>query len=119
MMKMAKITICAIAVVAIGMPTIAVSASDNWCSPSGVAGSVYRGGASLAERTEGLCTGILKTTFGFFNPCLDLVKGCTNVVLAPIERPFAAIEWVTGSKPKQAKKASKVPVPKKPEMPAK
>ena len=44
--------------------------------------TLYRGGASVAENTEGLVSGVLKGTFSLFNPCLDIVKGCTSIVLA-------------------------------------
>jgi hypothetical protein len=57
-----------------------------------VAGTVYQGGVSLAERTEGLVSGCLKTTFSFFNPCLDVVKGCSTIVMSPIEKPLDYLE---------------------------
>jgi hypothetical protein len=75
---------------------------------------LYRGGVSTLERTEGLISGVLKGTFSLFNPCLDVVKGCTSIVLAPIEYPFT---YLSQSKKRVATKRSKVPVPKKPELP--
>lgn len=71
--------------------------------------TIYRGGASMVEQTEGLVSGVLKGTFSLFNPCLDIVKGCTNIVLAPIEAPFS---YFSKSTKYRAKKGSKSKKPK-------
>jgi len=75
---------------------------------------IYRGGVSALEQTESLFSGVLKGTFSLFNPCLDIVKGCTSIVLAPIEYPFT---YLSQPKKRVATKGTMVPVPKKPELP--
>ncbi len=77
---------------------------------------IYSGGVSALEQTEGLISGVLKGTFSLFNPCLDIVKGCTNIVLAPIEYPLS---YLDRSNRRVATKRHKVPVAKKPEVPKK
>jgi hypothetical protein len=110
MNKMAKITICGLLIVALAIPAFAGGAPDKRSTVSKVSGKVYKGGANMLARTEGLVSGCLKNCFSFFNPCLDVVKGCTNVVLSPIEKPFAYAEdaWAKRGK----KVAPKVPAPK-------
>ncbi len=65
-----------------------------------VSGAVFDTGAGIFDAGEGLLTGCLKRTFSFFNPCLDVVKGCTNMVMAPVEK---SIDFSEGLffKPKQ------------------
>lgn len=115
MNKMAKITICGLLIVALAIPAFAGGAPDKRSTVSKVSGKIYKGGADIADRTERLFSGCLKNCFSFFNPCLDMVKGCTNVVLSPIEKPFAYAEdaWAKRGK----KVAPKVPAPTKPELP--
>lgn len=110
MNKMAKITICGLLIVALAIPAFAGGAPDKRSTVSKVSGKVYKGGADMLARTEGLFSGCLKNCFSFFNPCLDVVKGCTNVVLSPIEKPFAYVEdaWAKRGK----KVAPKVPATK-------
>lgn len=115
MNKMAKITICGMLIVALAIPAFAGGAPDKRSTASKVSGKVYKAGADVLDRSERLVSGCLKNCFSFFNPCLDLVKGCTNVVLAPVEKPFAYVEdaWAKRGK----KVAPRVPAPKKPEIP--
>jgi hypothetical protein len=115
MNKMAKITICGLLIVALAIPAFAGGAPDKRSTVSKVSGKVYKEGANVLDRTERLFSGCLKNCFGFFNPCLDLVKGCTNVVLSPIEKPFAYVEDAWAKRGKRV--APKVPAAKKPEGP--
>jgi len=115
MNKMAKITICGLLIVALAIPAFAGGAPDKRSAVSKVSGKVYKGGADMLDRTERLFSGCLKNCFSFFNPCLDLVKGCTNVVLSPVEKPFAYVENAWAKRGKRV--APKVPAPQKPELP--
>lgn len=114
MNRMVMMCFCLILVVALAIPAFAGRAY----SKRSAVDHAYNGGVMVVEKTEGLITGILKSTFKLFNPCLDIVKGCTNIVLAPVDVPFNMLSKAT-SKPRKARKSSKVPLPKKPELPKK
>ena len=120
MSKTPMITVCALLIVALAVPAIAGSSSCKEGSLDAVAHRVYKGGTAIAVDTEAHLTGCLRNVFGLFNPCLDLVKGCTDVVLAPVEKPFAFMARAV-DKPKRAKRkaAQKIPVPQKPKIPEK
>jgi len=119
MIKIVKITLCALLIVALAVPALADGASEKRSTTSKVTGAIYKGGATALESTEGLLTGCLRRTFSLFNPCLDFVKGCANVALIPIEKPLEYVEKAA-FKPRQAKKAAaKIPEPQKPEIPQK
>jgi hypothetical protein len=115
MNKMAKITICGLLIVALAIPAFAGGAPDKRSPVTKVSGKIYKTGADIADRGERLVSGCLKNCFSFFNPCLDIVKSCTNVVLSPIEKPFAYAEDAWAKRGKRV--APKVPAPKKPELP--
>ena len=107
MIKMVKIAALTLLVAACFVsPVVAGSSSHSTTY------SIYRGGVSAVEQTEGLISGVLKGTFSLFNPCLDIVKGCTNIVLAPIEYPLSYVASFEMGKPK-AKKRLKVSATKK------
>ncbi len=55
-------------------------------------GAVYKGGSQILDRSGMLVNSCLKSTFGLFNPCLDFVKGCTTLVLSPLDKGFAYAE---------------------------
>lgn len=105
-----RIAIAMLLVVALAAPVFSANRSSTM-------GRVYSASASLAEQAEGAFSGCLKRTFSIFNPCLDLVKSCTNIVLIPIEAPFNLLSRYTAAP--AARKVPRVPVPKKPELPKK
>lgn len=113
MNNIAKMTICLFIVAVLAAPAIA-GAPHKGSYASQISGTLYRGGTTVLESTEGLFAGCLKNTFGLFNPCLDFVKGSTNIVLAPLDMPFAYFE--KGTVKTKAKGVSQVPAPKKPEF---
>jgi hypothetical protein len=115
MNKWLSLALCGLLVVALTLPVYANGASGKRSTVSKVTGTIYKGGASVLDRSERLVSGCLKNCFSFFNPCLDLVKGCTNVVMAPIEKPFAYVENAWAKRGQKA--APRVPAPKKPELP--
>ncbi len=113
-----------IAVAAVCVLLISVMAAPGFC---GVAykksGTLYRIGTSAYDRgvsfvanTETHLTGVVRNAFSLFNPCLDLVKGCSSLVLAPIEVPFDYISKATRTR---RGPRSRIPVPKKPTIPKK
>lgn len=91
MNKIAKITFCVLLIAAMAVPALANGTSKR-STVSKATHRVYSGAATVVAGTESLLTGCLRTTFSLFNPCLDVVKGCTSRVLAPVERPFAYVE---------------------------
>lgn len=111
MNHMMRICMCILLVVAVATPAL----SGNGTS---TLGKIYKESASLGEQVEGAFSGCLKRTFSLFNPCLDLVKGCTSIALIPIEAPFNLVSRIACPSPVQ-KQAPKVPMPKKPELPQK
>ncbi len=91
MYKLIKIAVCFVLISLLAVPAFSAGKTVDRTRPniiSNVAETVYDTSAGVVEKTEGLFSGCLKTTFSFFNPCLDLVKGCTTVVLAPIQKPI-------------------------------
>ncbi len=112
MNTIAKLAICGLLVGALAMPAFADGVPHK--RPSSPFVKMHQAGTAALVKTEGLVSGCLKRTFSLFNPCLDFVKGCTDVVMAPIERPFDYLEAKL-SKPRQVKKVSKVPESKKSE----
>ncbi len=115
MITFVRTVVCGILILALALPAFANGGAK--VKGTSVFGEIGKTGTLVVEQTEGIVTGCLKNCFSLFNPCLDFVKGCTSIVLAPIERPFDYVESKL-SKPKAAKKAAKsVPDPKKPELP--
>jgi len=55
-------------------------------------GTVYKSGSQVLDRSGMLVNSCLKNTFSLFNPCLDIVKGCTTRVLSPLDKGFAYAE---------------------------
>ncbi|MFH1117347.1 MAG: hypothetical protein V1792_25795 [Pseudomonadota bacterium] len=112
MIDMAKmIALLAVLAVAVASPADAGPRSSDSTTYK-----IYSGGVSALETTEGLISSVLKGSFSLFNPCLDIVKGCTNIVLAPIEYPLSYLDRPAR---RVATKTLKVPVPEKPELPKK
>lgn len=114
MCSIMKIVISALLITAMAAPGFAAGTANTSYSLSQISGTVYKGGASALDTAEGAVSGVFRRTFGLFNPCLDLVKGCSDRILSPIEKPFAYVESAV-FKPK-APGTGKVPAPKKPEM---
>ncbi|MBI5249252.1 MAG: hypothetical protein HY912_07140 [Desulfomonile tiedjei] len=115
MSTIAKLAICGLLIVVLAVPAFAGGVPQK--KSSSAIGSVYGAGVSAAEQTEGAVSGCLKSCFSLFNPCLDIVKCCSKVVLLPIEKPFDYVEGKLTGQKQAAKKASKIPEPKKPEIP--
>lgn len=114
MCSITKIVISGFLIAAMAVPGFAAGDANKPYSISQLSGTMYKSGSTALDKAEGVVSVVFKKTFGFFNPCLDLIKGCTDRVLSPIERPFAYVENAV-FKPK-ARGTSKVPAPKKPEM---
>lgn len=111
MNKPLLIALCGLLILALASPVFADGglvkrAHRSW-------GSTICGGINhAADQTAGAFTGCLKRTFSLFNPCLDAIKGCTNIVMWPIEKPFDYVERSVGkcwSCKKTAKAAPKRP----------
>jgi hypothetical protein len=113
-MSITKIVMSALLIAAIAVPGLAAGDANKSYSLSQISGTMYKGGATALDKAEGAMSGLFKRTFGLFNPCLDMVKGCTDRILSPIEKPFAYVENAM-FKPK-ARGTTKVPAPKKPEI---
>jgi hypothetical protein len=106
MNKKAAILICAFLIFALTVPVFAGKKPTKRSAARNVAGSVYNCGASALSQTEDALNECLVRTFSFFNPCLDLIKGASNLVVAPIEGP---INYFSRTKaiPKKRKAKSK------------
>jgi hypothetical protein len=116
MFRITQIAFCVLLIFLLGLPAFA--GGKPACKPqpsitSNVTGTVYDTGSGLVERTEGLVSGCFRSVFSFFNPCLDVVKGCTSRVLAPIERPFDCAENWVNERLAARKQAAVKPQPKK------
>jgi hypothetical protein len=120
MRKAPMIVITSFLMLALAVPALAGSSARVGDALYRVSNEVYSGGTSVLSETEHHVTEILRNTFGLFNPCLDLVKGCSRVVFAPLELPFDLMTEAK-AKPRKVRKRApqKIPVPEKPEMPNK
>jgi len=116
MNKRAFTLICV--VIALCMAVSAFAGSSKGFSVYKATSNAYNGATTRIAETEGHVTEILRNTFGLFNPCMDLVKGCSRLVFAPLEAPF---NYLARSKAKtksvRYKKGQQIPVPKKPDIP--
>jgi hypothetical protein len=119
------LALCAvISVFFLASPILAGNAPETGLSLSKVSkfgGQVSDGGKAYLVNTEAHLTGCLRNVFGLFNPCLDMIKGCTSLVLYPIEKPISMISH-SFSKPKPGpgkQRAHEVPAPEKPTLPVK
>jgi hypothetical protein len=110
MCKLLRILLCVLIIAALSVPAFGASRAKQPSVVSGVAGGVYHGGATVVQQTEGIVSSCLKNTFSIFNPCLDFVKGCTKVVLMPIEKPLDYIEGAVEKRWPSKKTAVRVPV---------
>lgn len=97
MSKTLRITLCALLVLALAVPVFANGGKAKRSSAS-IPGRIYAAAATATDRTANLATGCLKRSFSLFNPCLDFVKGCTDMVLTPIGKPFDYMEKAIGKK---------------------
>jgi hypothetical protein len=118
MAKTALSLVCVLLMVALATLAFANGASEKGGTISKATTKFYKGSVAVVQETEGHLTGILRNTFGLFNPCLDLVKGCTSRVLFPLEATANYVAKVT-TKPKPVikKEIQDIPVPKKPDLP--
>jgi hypothetical protein len=115
MSTIAKLTVCGLLILALAVPAFAGGVPQK--KSASTMGKVYDTGVSAVEQTEGIISGCLKNCFSLFNPCLDVVKRCTNVALAPIEMPFSYVEGKLSQPSKATKKAAKIPEPKNTDTP--
>ncbi len=99
MIPRAGIPITVLLILTLTIPALADDTRQKSSGARRVASSIYHGGASVIDLTEGAISSCLKRTFSVFNPCLDMIKGCTTRVLTPIQAPIDYFAGVT-TKPK-------------------
>lgn len=116
--KVPVMAVCILVMVAVAAPVFANGVSAKKGTLSKFASKAYKGGCAVLQETEGHLSGCLRHTFGLFNPCLDLVKGCAGTVLSPVEKAAGYVGKVA-ARPKAAPKKApqNIPMPKKPSMP--
>ncbi len=113
--RILKISVCITLVVVLSCPAIVLAKSGAQSRISKLTTSVYHSGVKAIDRTEGILDHCLKSTFSLFNPCLDVVKMCSDVAFKPLNYPFDYIEKRI-YKPKVVKMRIEIPTPKKPEL---
>jgi hypothetical protein len=112
--RILRMGVCLALVVVISCPALVLAKAGRDSSISSVPAKVYDGGARVLDKTEGILNQCLKSTFSLFNPCLDVVKMCTDVVLKPLNYPFNYVEnKIYKHKPKHNKHLD-IPTPQKP-----
>ncbi|MEJ2717139.1 MAG: hypothetical protein P8182_08360, partial [Deltaproteobacteria bacterium] len=77
MRKASMIVITSIIMLTLAIPAFAGNSTGVGNVFYRASNEVYVGGTSALSETEYHVTEILRNTFGLFNPCLDLVKGCS------------------------------------------
>jgi hypothetical protein len=112
MNRISLIALCALLIAAPAVPAFAAGTYSKLDTIKSVPGKVYRGGVSALQQTEDHLTSCLQHVFGFFNPCLDLARGCADVALYPIEKPLSLLDK------SKAKPQTMVRVPKTTGTPA-
>jgi hypothetical protein len=80
------------AITALVCLAFAMTAFAGGAPSRSVSGTIYQGGASALATTEGLFSGCLKNIFSAFNPCLDMVRGCSDTVFSPLDRGVGYVE---------------------------
>ena len=115
--RILKMSVCLTLIVVLSCPMIVLAKDSSTPAASNMATTVYDGGAKalynicppcLAEvcsicgimrqdrkgnlGNEDILNRCLKSTFSLFNPCLDVVKTCTDVALKPLNYPFDYVE---------------------------
>lgn len=117
MARFVTVTIVLCLVLALALPAMASGkAAAPKSTAAKISNAVYDGGATALDTAEGVFSGCLRRCFGFFNPCLDIVKGCTGIVMLPIERPLSYFDKgsaETAAKPYKVKKQS-IKIPEEP-----
>ncbi|MGC8659910.1 MAG: hypothetical protein ACP5U1_12635 [Desulfomonilaceae bacterium] len=114
--RILKIGVCLSLFVILSFPTIVLAKNTVRSKLSNLTTTVYHKGAKALDKTEGVIDTCLKSTFSLFNPCLDVIKMCSDVAFKPINYPFDYIEKRI-YKPRLVKKRMEIPAPQKPEMP--
>jgi hypothetical protein len=114
--RILKIGVCLALIVVLSCPAIVLAKGDAQSRISKLTTSVYHSGVKAIDRTEGILDQCLKSTFSLFNPCLDVVKMCSDVVFKPLNYPFDYVEKRM-YKPRVVKKSIVIPTPEKPELP--
>jgi len=116
--KTPVMVVCILVMVALAAPVLANGVPSKQGAVSKFTGKVLKTGCNVLQETEGHLTGCLRHTFGLFNPCLDLIKGCAGTALSPIDKAAGYVSKVA-VRPKAASKKGTpdIPVPKKPSMP--
>lgn len=117
MFKFPRMALCVSLIVALAIPAFAAAKGPNKSFTSDMAGSVYDTGANMVDRADGFVNSALKRTFSLFNPCLDIIKFCSDTAFAPIQKPIDYVEGKIYKKKPAHKKAVGVPAPLKPVMP--
>jgi hypothetical protein len=114
--RILKMGVCLTLIVVLSCPAIVLAKNAGQSTFVNMTNQVYDGGAKALDKTEGILNQCLKSTFSLFNPCLDIVKMCTDVALKPLNYPF---DYVEGKlyKPKVVNKRVEIPAPQKPVMP--
>ncbi len=104
MNKAPVLVICAFLTVALAIPAFAGGSDGSVAYKAGKA--VYSHGSKVITNTEHHLTNGLRNVFGLFNPCLDLIKGCTHVVLYPVEKPLEMWDAASAKRPPVKKQAA-------------
>ncbi len=110
MNKIVFAALCAFLIVALAIPVVQANSTTKATDTVTKYGhKAYRGGATIATNTEKHVTGILRNAFSLFNPCMDLVKSCSNTLFYPLDYTYKAVV-----KSKPAAKKVETPAPEQP-----
>jgi hypothetical protein len=116
MNKPAVAAICVLIISIIAAPAFCGVAYKKSGTVYRIGSSVYSRSANFVSNTETHLTGVAKNVFSLFNPCLDLVKSCSSLVMAPVDIP---VDYMAKAAGKRRGYGSRIPVPKKPTIPKK
>ncbi|MGC8602239.1 MAG: hypothetical protein ACP5VS_00975 [Desulfomonilaceae bacterium] len=114
--RILKIGVCLTLMLVLSCPAIVSARGGAKSKISQFTTNIYNKGSKALDRTGGVLDNCLKSTFSLFNPCLDVIKMCSDVAFKPLNYPFDYIEKRI-YKLKTVKKRIEIPVPEKPEIP--
>ena len=95
MNKIGLAFVCVILVTLMIIPVVEANGSRKAGALTKYGYQAYHGSATIVRDTGIHVTEIFRNTFALFNPCLDMVKGCSSIVMYPANFTY---DMVAGKK---------------------
>ena len=113
MNKIGFVFICVVLITLMLIPIVEANGSRQAGTLTKYSYKAYQGGATVVRDTGTHVTEILRNTFALFNPCLDMVKGCSTVVMYPANFTYDMVAGPKYRVKRSVKAANRIPQKKK------